>query len=90
MNPGPEMLREMAIRGIPLVIGSDAHWPTRAAAQWEEAMDNAKAAGYQKISFFLDRQRNDVPIEVARNSLRPITADPVSAKEWSIRVKVRR
>ncbi|MDB6174779.1 MAG: histidinol phosphatase [Chthoniobacteraceae bacterium] len=87
MNPGPEMLHEMAIRGIPLVIGSDAHWPTRAAAQWEEAMDNAKAAGYEKISFFLDRQRNDVPIDVARNSLRPIATDPVSSKEWSMRVR---
>lgn len=88
MNPGPEMLREMAIRGIPLVIGSDAHWPSRAAAQWEEAMANAEAAGYQQISFFLDRQRTDVPIDVAKRSLRPVPADPVSSREWSARAKL--
>lgn len=88
MNPGPEMLREMAIRGIPLVIGSDAHWPSRAAARWEEAMDNAEAAGYREISFFLNRQRQDVPISVARSSLRPVAPSPVSDKEWSMRAKL--
>jgi histidinol-phosphatase (PHP family) len=88
MNPGPQMLREMAIRGIPLVIGSDAHWPTRAAAHWEPAMDHAEAAGYRQISFFLDRQRRDVPIDVARSSLRPVAADPISSKEWSLRAKM--
>ncbi len=90
MNPGPEMLREMAIRGIPLVIGSDAHWPSRAAAKWEEAMDAAEAAGYREISFFLDRKRHDVPISVARSSLRPIPPDPISDKEWSMRAKLMR
>lgn len=88
MNPGPEMLREMALRNIPLVIGSDAHWPSRAAARWEEAMDNAEAAGYSNISFFLDRQRRDVPIETARLSLRPVAPDPVSDKVWSFRAKI--
>ncbi|MHA3772187.1 histidinol-phosphatase HisJ family protein [Verrucomicrobiota bacterium sgz303538] len=90
MNPGPEMLREMAIRGIPLVIGSDAHWPTRAAAKWEEAMDNAEAAGYREISFFLDRKRHNIPISTARNSLRPVAPDPISDKEWSARAKLLR
>ena len=89
MNPGPEMLREMAIRKIPLVIGSDAHWPSRAAAKWERAMENAEAAGYGEISYFLDRKRQDVPIHVAMRSLRPIAPDPVSDKEWSVRAKVR-
>jgi histidinol-phosphatase (PHP family) len=88
MNPGPEILREMAARKIPVVIGSDAHWPSRAAAQWEQAMDNAEAAGYREISFFLDRRRRDVPIHVARASLRPVAPDPVSDKEWSVRAKV--
>lgn len=87
MNPGPEILREMALRGIPVVIGSDAHWPSRTAAHWELAMDNLEAAGYQKISFFLDRQRQDVPIETARASLRPIPADPTSPKTWSVLVR---
>lgn len=90
MNPGPEMLREMALRGIPLVIGSDAHWPSRVAANWEEALDMAEAAGYREVSFFLDRKRQDVPIGVARSSLRPVPPDPVSPQEWSARAKVLR
>ncbi|MES2572390.1 MAG: histidinol-phosphatase [Verrucomicrobiota bacterium] len=90
MNPGPEMLREMALRGIPLVIGSDAHWPNRAAAHWEQAMENARTAGYRQISFFLERQRNDVPIDAAKESLRPIAPDPISSKEWSLRAKLLR
>jgi histidinol-phosphatase (PHP family) len=88
MNPGPEILREMAMRGIPLVIGSDAHWPTRAAAQWEKAMDNAVAAGYRRISFFLDRQRHDVSIDVARSSLRTVSPDPISNRMWSVQAKL--
>jgi histidinol-phosphatase (PHP family) len=90
MNPGPEILREMAIRAIPLVIGSDAHWPTRAAAHWEQAMDNAEAAGYRHVSFFLDRQRRDILIDDARATLRPVPPDSVSAKEWSLRAKTPR
>lgn len=88
MNPGPQILREMALRKIPVVIGSDAHWPTRAAAQWEEAMDELEAAGYSDISFFLDRQRREVPITTARASLRPVPVDPVSVKDWSLRAKL--
>jgi histidinol-phosphatase (PHP family) len=87
MNPGPVMLREMAARGIPLVIGSDAHWPSRVGAEWEEALDAAEEAGYEQVSFFLDRKRNDVPLEMARESLRPAAPMAGSVKEWSIRAR---
>jgi histidinol-phosphatase (PHP family) len=70
MNPGPEILREMQQRQIPVVIGADAHVPERAADGYEEAMDILSEAGYTQISFFLDRQRHDVPIERARASLK--------------------
>ena len=29
MNPGPQMLAEMCERGIPVVMGADAHDPVR-------------------------------------------------------------
>lgn len=71
MNPGPAMLREMSTRGIPVVIGADAHLPQRVGDKFEEALDMLREAGYRNVSFFLERKRHDVPIEQARASLRP-------------------
>jgi histidinol-phosphatase (PHP family) len=70
MNPGPEILRAMAQRGIPVVVGSDAHSPTRVADNWELAFDLLHAAGFEKVSYFTHRQRHDVALDVARASLR--------------------
>ncbi len=70
MNPNPTMLAEMKARDIPVVIGSDAHDPGRVAADFLAAMDMVAAAGYSHISYFLNRQRHDVPLDVARNSLK--------------------
>jgi histidinol-phosphatase (PHP family) len=71
MNPGPAMLREMSTRGIPIVIGADAHLPQRVGDKYEEALDMLREAGYREVSFFLERKRHDVSIEAARSSLRP-------------------
>lgn len=68
-NPGPEMLAMMAARNIPLVLGSDSHTPLRVAESFLLAMDVAAAAGYDKVSVFEHRQRQDIPIEAARASL---------------------
>ena len=69
MNPGPQMLAEMCERGIPVVMGADAHDPVRVAANYEDALDHISAAGYNHTSIFLDRQRRDIPIEQARGQL---------------------
>jgi histidinol-phosphatase (PHP family) len=69
MNPNPTMLREMNQRGIPVVIGADAHVPERVAADYETAMDLLEAAGYSEIQFFLERKPQKVAIENARESL---------------------
>lgn len=75
MNPGPEILREMARREIPVVIGADAHVPERVADGYEDAMDLLEAAGYRKIHYFLERVRHEVDIPVARASLKkPVAA----------------
>lgn len=71
MNPFPAMLRAMHERGIPVVIGADAHIPERVAADFETALDLVEDAGYEKISFFLERKRNEVAIEDVRQSLKP-------------------
>lgn len=69
MNPGPRILRAMRERGIPVVIGADAHVPERVGDRYCEAMDMLEEAGYRDISLFLDRKRRDVEITLARQSL---------------------
>ena len=66
MNPGPEILREMNLRGIPVVIGSDSHFPERVGADFDMALGLLEAAGYAEVSFFIERKRNTVGIAEAR------------------------
>jgi histidinol-phosphatase (PHP family) len=73
MNPSPQMLAEMRQRDIPVVVGADAHLPQRVGADYEEAYDLLEAAGYDSVRIFLDRQPQDIPISIARASLRPIS-----------------
>lgn len=72
MNPAPQILREMAQRNIPVVIGSDAHVPERVGDHWMEAFDLLSECGFTQISFWVDRKRRDVTIEAARASFNPI------------------
>ena len=69
INPGPEMLALMASRGIPVVLGADAHHPDRVGDGFPEALDALEAAGYAKVSLFLDRKRHDLLIPEVRASL---------------------
>lgn len=62
MNPGMDMLREIALRGIPVVIGSDSHDAHRVAADFDQALDNLQAAGCHSLSYFIDRQRRELKI----------------------------
>lgn len=68
-NPNQPMLREIAERGIPIVLGSDAHTPERVGADWEEALDLIALAGFKYVSYFLARKRHDVPVAQAKASL---------------------
>lgn len=70
VNPGPLMLQMMSQRGIPVVIGSDSHVPRRVGADFEHALDLIEAAGYESVSFFNDRERQELPIETVRQSLK--------------------
>lgn len=70
MNPSPAQLALMCERGIPVVLGADAHVPTRVGDGYVKALDLLTAAGYREVSFFLDRKRQAVSIAEARASLR--------------------
>lgn len=72
MNPSPPQLRLMAERGIPVVIGADAHVPQRVGDGYPVALRLLQQAGYSEVSFFLDRQRQTVAIDLALAQLESV------------------
>lgn len=70
MNPGNEMLRMMAERKIPIVIGSDAHKPGRVGEHFVTALNNLSEAGFEHISYFKKRQRIDLKISDVISSIK--------------------
>lgn len=73
MNPGEEMLRMMAERKIPVVIGSDAHKPERVGEHFVNALIQLTNAGYEHVSYFQKRQRIDLKITDVLTSLKKAT-----------------
>ena len=69
MNPGRVMLAEMHARGIPVVLGADAHVPGRVAADFVPALQLLHEIGFTHVHYFLNRQRQQVAIEDALASL---------------------
>jgi histidinol-phosphatase (PHP family) len=69
MNPGRTVLVEMHQRGIPVVLGADAHVPARVAADYVPALELLREIGFDHVNFFLNRQRQEVAIEDALASL---------------------
>jgi histidinol-phosphatase (PHP family) len=69
MNPGVPILREMQERGIPVVVGADAHVPERVGESFDAALAMLADVGYQNVSLFLDRRRQEISIKEAQESL---------------------
>jgi histidinol-phosphatase (PHP family) len=72
MNPGRLILEEMHARGIPVVLGADAHVPDRVAADYVPALQLLKEIGFRHVNFFLNRQRQEVAIDGALASLQVV------------------
>lgn len=70
MNPGLEMLRMMADRKIPVVLGSDSHRAVRVGEHFVTALNHLTEVGYEKVSYFLNRQRIDLNISDVLASLK--------------------
>ncbi len=68
-NPGPEILREIALRKIPIVLGADAHDPERVADQFPQAMTLLQSLGHTHVHIHIDRKRIAIPIPDALASL---------------------
>jgi histidinol-phosphatase (PHP family) len=73
MNPSPAQLSLMCERGIPVVIGADAHVPQRVGDGYLEALRLLQRAGYSEVSYFLDRKRHAVPVQAALQQLEGMT-----------------
>jgi histidinol-phosphatase (PHP family) len=72
MNPGPRMLTLIRERGIPIVLGADAHRPNRVADRYVQALTMLDELGFDQVSFFLDRRRHEVAITEALESLHDV------------------
>ncbi len=70
MNPGNEMLRMMAERKIPIVLGSDSHRAPRVGEHFITALNNLSEAGFEEVSYFKKRQRIDLKISDVISSIR--------------------
>jgi histidinol-phosphatase (PHP family) len=68
--PGTDLLREIVVRDIPVVVGSDAHDPTRVGEGFEAALSTLSRLGCSRVSYFLGRSRIEVGLEAATASLR--------------------
>jgi histidinol-phosphatase (PHP family) len=69
MNPGVPILRQMHARGIPVVVGADAHVPERVGESFAVALGMLAEVGYEHVSLFLDRRRQEIAIDAAQKSL---------------------
>lgn len=72
MNPSPAQLSLMWERGIPVVIGADAHIPERVGDGYSKALRLLQQAGYSEVSYFLDRKRQTVPTQEALAQLEEV------------------
>jgi histidinol-phosphatase (PHP family) len=63
------MLAMMRERGIPVVIGADAHVARRVGDGYVTALGLLENAGYTEVSYFIDRQRQSMSINLALESL---------------------
>ncbi len=66
VNPGSVILREMANRKIPVVLGADAHRPTRVGDRFFEGLEILEAAGYQEVGVQSIGKREMISIEEAK------------------------
>ncbi len=60
LYPAPELLAEMAAKGIPITFGSDAHRPEDVGRDASRALEAAKQAGYGEFVTFEKRKRKVV------------------------------
>jgi len=69
-----QLLLMMKQRDIPVVLGSDAHSPEKVAGNFGKALSRLECVGYEKISSFQGRQRQEMEIKQAMLQLKDCKA----------------
>ncbi len=67
--PGPQILARAHERGIPVVLGGDAHQPEKVGQHFPEALRLLRQTGFPAVSGYRHRERRDIPIRDAIESL---------------------
>jgi len=62
LYPDPALLRACADRGVPVTTASDAHEPALVGADFDRALDLARAAGCQTVAVFEGRRARREPL----------------------------
>jgi histidinol-phosphatase (PHP family) len=62
LYPAQEFLVECARHGVRATVGSDAHSPSEVGWGFDSAIDALKSAGYETITYFVNRKPKEVVI----------------------------
>lgn len=62
LHPDPLILEWAREIGVGLTLGSDSHHPTQVGQFFPEVLRLLKTLGYEKVSYFIAGQREDVPL----------------------------
>jgi histidinol-phosphatase (PHP family) len=60
--PEPELLEAAYQAGVPVTLASDAHEPDDAGRDLDQAVDHARAAGYETVTVFDARRPRQAPL----------------------------
>ncbi len=60
--PAAELVRELAARGVPFVLASDAHAPEEVGYAFADLVTAARAAGIGSVAAFQERRRRPVAL----------------------------
>lgn len=62
LYPDPPLLEACRARGVPITLASDAHVPQNVGRDLDRAIELARAAGYETVTVFEERQRRQEPL----------------------------
>jgi histidinol-phosphatase (PHP family) len=60
LYPEPEFLRAAHERGVTITLASDAHWPSAVGRDLDRGVEHARAAGYDTVTVFEEREGRQV------------------------------
>jgi histidinol-phosphatase (PHP family) len=62
LYPHPDLLAACRERGVPVTTGSDAHVPSLVGHEFDRARELLRAAGYETVTVFEQRQGRQEPL----------------------------